>query len=78
MVQAPSMVVGVDLVRVADVARSLERYGARYVRRIFTEREMGYYSPEPHLAGERYATRFAAQGGYDQDPLCHDRGGGPR
>ena len=61
MVQGPSMVIGVDLVRVADVARSLERYGARYVRRIFTEREIEYCSREPHLAGERYAARFAAK-----------------
>ena len=61
MVRIPCMVVGVDLARVVDVARSFERYGARYVRRIFTEREIEYCSREPHLAGERYAARFAAK-----------------
>ena len=72
MVRMPFTVVGVDLVRVVDVARSFERYGARYVRRIFTEREIEYYSREAHLAGEQCAARFAVQGGYDQDPSCYE------
>lgn len=55
------MVVGVDLVRVSDVSQSLARFGEHYARRVFTAGEIEYCSKEPHLAGERYAARFAAK-----------------
>jgi len=50
--------VGVDLVSVREVARSLERFGDRYVRRIFTTREAAYCRA---AAGRAVATRFAVR-----------------
>ena len=49
-----------DIPRVADVFR---RYGDRFLRRVFTEREIAYCTrrrdPVPHLAG-RFAAKEAA------------------
>jgi holo-[acyl-carrier protein] synthase len=48
-----------DIPRVADVFR---RYGDRFLRRVFTEREIAYCTrrrdPVPHLAG-RFAVKEA-------------------
>jgi holo-[acyl-carrier protein] synthase len=56
-----SLVVGVDLVRVSDVADSIARFGERYSRRLFTEREIGDCTQYADLAAERFAARFAAK-----------------
>src|SRR5262245_53601234 len=54
--------VGVDLVQVSRVAESLEKFGERFLRRIFTDAEVAYAtSAGPALAAERLATRFAAK-----------------
>jgi holo-[acyl-carrier protein] synthase len=54
--------VGVDLVSVREVARSLERFGERYVRRIFTPREAAYCrAAAGRGAAARLAVRFAAK-----------------
>ena len=51
---------GVDATDIPRVAAVLERYGERFLRRIFTEGEIAYCTrrrnPVPHLAG-----RFAAK-----------------
>jgi holo-[acyl-carrier protein] synthase len=54
--------VGIDVVRVADVATALARFGDRYVRRAFTPREAAYCrsAVEP-VAAARFAARFAAK-----------------
>jgi holo-[acyl-carrier protein] synthase len=54
--------VGVDLVSVRDVARSLERFGERYVRRVFTAHEAAYCrAATGRAAAARFAVRFAAK-----------------
>lgn len=53
--------VGVDLVRVSRIAESLERFGTRFLRRIFTADEIAYAMAAPALAPERLAARFAAK-----------------
>jgi holo-[acyl-carrier protein] synthase len=53
-------VVGVDLVRVSEVAAALERFGDRYLRRIFTEGEILHCMRRQPYA-ERLAARFAAK-----------------
>jgi holo-[acyl-carrier protein] synthase len=54
--------VGVDLVSVADVAAALDRFGDRYVRRIFTEQEAAYCrAGKGAAAAARFAARFAAK-----------------
>jgi holo-[acyl-carrier protein] synthase len=51
---------GVDLAEVARIRASIERYGERFIRRIFTEREAAYAERKANKY-ERYAARFAAK-----------------
>lgn len=51
---------GIDLIEVRRIADSLQRFGERFVRRIFTEDEARYCEPALNRA-ERYAARFAAK-----------------
>jgi holo-[acyl-carrier protein] synthase len=74
-----------DLHRVADI---VERYGERFLRRIFTDGEIAYCTkrrdPVPHLAG-RFAVKEAAMKalgtGQSRGVMWKDievvRGGGP-
>ena len=55
------MVVGVDLVEVNEVLASIERFGDRYVRRLFTDDEIAYCRARPEVEGMRFAARFAAK-----------------
>jgi holo-[acyl-carrier protein] synthase len=57
----PSVRVGIDLVKIAEVAESLEHLGDAYAKRIFTEEEIAFCSTHPPLAPSRYAARFAAK-----------------
>lgn len=53
---------GIDLVRVADVAECVARYGERYLRRVYTEREMrDCFGPAAGVVLQRLAARFAAK-----------------
>ena len=51
---------GMDATEIERIAATVERYGERFLRRIFTPRELEYCmrrkNPSPHLAG-----RFAAK-----------------
>lgn len=58
---AVTPLVGVDLVRVQDVADSIERFGARYLDRLFTSAEQADCAGEPAVRAERLAARFAAK-----------------
>ena len=54
--------VGVDIVGVSEVAQSLDRFGARYVRRVFTDAEAEYCGAVTgRAAAARFAARFAAK-----------------
>ena len=56
------MIVGLDLVRVQDVAAAIARFGARYIERVFTPAEAAYCGAAPGtLAFQRYASRVAAK-----------------
>lgn len=52
--------IGIDIVETARIKRSLERFGDRFLNRVFTEQERAYCDsmkfPEYH-----YAARFAAK-----------------
>lgn len=58
---APRVRVGVDLVSVADVARSVEQFGEQYLGRLFTAREVADCDGEPGVQAEGLAARFAAK-----------------
>jgi len=51
---------GVDLAEVHRIRASVERFGERFVRRIFTTGEIAYVERKANRY-ERYAARFAAK-----------------
>jgi len=51
---------GVDLAEVDRIRASIERYGDRFLHRVFTEREIAYAERKANKY-ERYAARFAAK-----------------
>ena len=53
------LIVGTDLVAVAEVSNSIRTFGTRYLERVFTDREVEA-TQGPHQA-ERLAARFAAK-----------------
>ena len=52
--------IGTDLTEVARIKQSIERYGNRFLDRLYTEGERVYASSRGNPA-ERYAARFAAK-----------------
>jgi holo-[acyl-carrier protein] synthase len=51
---------GVDLIEVERIAQSIERFGSRFLERIYTEREIAYCRSKRNSA-ESFAARFAAK-----------------
>ncbi len=51
---------GVDLAEVPRIKASIERFGAKFVERIYTPREIAYVERKANRY-ERYAARFAAK-----------------
>jgi holo-[acyl-carrier protein] synthase len=56
------MVVGLgsDLIEIARVAKSIDRFGTRFLRRVFTPEEIAYCQRKRNAA-ESFAARFAAK-----------------
>lgn len=52
--------IGVDLVEVARIQHSLDRFGERFLQRVFTAGEIEYCKSMPHPA-RHFAARFAAK-----------------
>jgi len=57
----PNVRLGVDIARIADVARSVRRFGASYEQRVYTQHELDYASQNDAVRNERLAARFAAK-----------------
>jgi holo-[acyl-carrier protein] synthase len=53
--------IGVDLVRVDRLARALTRHGERFLRRVFTDREIAYCQGRARQGVYQFAQRFAAK-----------------
>lgn len=53
--------VGIDIVRISRIAESLERFGQRFLTRVFTPDEIAYATSAPARSAERLAARFAAK-----------------
>lgn len=51
---------GIDIIEVPRVAAAIERFGRRFVQRLFTPAEIRYCESKANKA-ERYAARFAAK-----------------
>ncbi len=53
--------IGVDVVRVDRLGRVLGRYGERFLRRVFTDREIAYCQGRAKQGVYQFAQRFAAK-----------------
>jgi holo-[acyl-carrier protein] synthase len=51
---------GIDIAEVPRIRQSIERFGSRFLERIFTDAEMRYCDSKANRV-ERYAARFAAK-----------------
>jgi len=51
---------GIDIAEVPRIAASIERFGERFLQRVFTEGEIRYCESKANRF-ERYAARFAAK-----------------
>jgi holo-[acyl-carrier protein] synthase len=51
---------GIDIAEVPRIRQSIERYGDRFLHRVFTDGEIGYCRSKSNF-DERYAARFAAK-----------------
>ena len=51
---------GIDIAEVPRIAESIQRFGDRFLRRVFTEGEIQYCESKTNRI-ERYAARFAAK-----------------
>jgi holo-[acyl-carrier protein] synthase len=51
---------GIDIAEVPRIAESIQRFGDRFLKRIYTEGEIRYCDSKANRA-ERYAARFAAK-----------------
>ena len=52
---------GTDLIEIARVQASLDRYGEQFLGRVFTAGEIAYCQRKKHTAAESFAARFAAK-----------------
>ena|ERR1039458_6100285 len=52
--------VGTDLMEIARIHQSIDRFGERFLRRVFTAREIQYCQRKKNAA-ESFAARFAAK-----------------
>ena len=51
---------GIDIAEVPRIRQSIERYGDRFLHRVFTDGEISYCRSKSNF-DERYAARFAAK-----------------
>lgn len=51
---------GVDLIEVERIAHSIERFGDRFLRRVYTDHEIAYCRRK-RVSAESFAARFAAK-----------------
>lgn len=58
---AQRMSVGIDLVQLSRIRESVDTFGDRFLRRVFTEGELAYATATPELGPARLAARFAAK-----------------
>lgn len=66
--------VGIDLVQISRIGDSVERFGEKFLTRIFTADEIAYASGSPACRNERLAARFAAKEATMKALALTDRG----
>ncbi len=75
-----SAAVGFDLVDVREVEESIDRFGERYLRRVYTPGEIAYAmsAPDRAIAARRLGARFAAKEATIKALGASERGISPR
>lgn len=58
---AQSLRVGLDLIEIARIRDSIDRFGSRFLRRLFSDNEIAYALAAQDQSAERLAARFAAK-----------------
>jgi holo-[acyl-carrier protein] synthase len=53
--------IGTDMIEIARIARSVERYGESFLHRVYTEEEVAYCQRKKKNSAESFAARFAAK-----------------
>lgn len=53
------LAVGIDLIEIGRVERALRRYGERFLRRVYTERELAYAKGRAAALATRWAAKEA-------------------
>jgi len=53
--------IGTDLMEIERVAQSIERFGTRFLERVYTPREIAYCQRKQKTSAESFAARFAAK-----------------
>lgn len=56
-----TLAVGADLQQIDEVRESIETFGERYIRRVYTDREIADCAGRPSEVARAFAARFAAK-----------------
>ncbi len=82
--QNPSLTTGVDIIEISRVRQVLERYGQRFLKRVFTAGEIEYCRDRPANLAARFAAKEATMkalgtgvrgvGWKDIEVIRHDSG----
>jgi len=74
------LTIGLDVVDVGTIEESLERFGGRYLDRVYTPREIAYAlaANDPATRARRLAARFAAKEAALKALCARERGIPPR
>jgi holo-[acyl-carrier protein] synthase len=51
---------GIDVIEIERIAQSIQRFGDRFLRRVYTDQEIAYCSSK-RMSAESFAARFAAK-----------------
>ena len=51
--------IGIDIIEIARIKRAIARWGERFLRRIYTERELELYRNQPASLAARFAAKEA-------------------
>ena len=51
--------VGIDIIEIARIARTLDRFGARFLQRVFSEKEREWFGRRPAELAARFAAKEA-------------------
>ena len=51
--------IGTDIIEISRIKNSITRFGERFLKRVYTEKELGIYLNRPHSLAARFAAKEA-------------------